>query len=472
MTKSSSALAAQNSIEESGHQRPNLIEWAELVVQQFDQTPAAHHYLLLHNLAAVSSGDIDRLMVLMPPGSAKSTYASIVFPVWWLSRNPMSSIIATSHTAGLAERFGRQARDLALERGGALGYTLVGNRPAGGHWQTSKKGEYFATGVRGPLTGRRADLVIIDDPIKSHLEADSPVLRERLWDWYRSDLTTRLKPKGSVVLIMTRWHEDDLGGRLLAQDPDEWRVLRLAALAEGSDPLAREPGEALWPEWEDRTALLRRRATIGERSWSALYQQTPRPDVGTLFRTESIDILDASPMQDGNLQVRAWDLAATAGTGGNDPDWTVGIKVGRTRTGRFIILDIQRFRGTPHDVESTVIEAARIDGKAVPIGLPQDPGQAGKHQVSYLARQLVGYRIETSPETGAKLTRAGPVSSQIEAHNFAMLRASWNYAFLEELRNFPFGRKDDQVDALCRAFSMLIESDFAARRIGVPFLER
>ena len=352
MTKSSSALAAQNSIEESGHQRPNLIEWAELVVQQFDQTPAAHHYLLLHNLAAVSSGDIDRLMVLMPPGSAKSTYASIVFPVWWLSRHPMSSIIATSHTAGLAERFGRQARDLALERGGALGYTLVGNRPAGGHWQTSKKGEYFATGVRGPLTGRRADLVIIDDPIKSHLEADSPVLRERLWDWYRSDLTTRLKPKGSVVLIMTRWHEDDLGGRLLAQDPDEWRVLRLAALAEGSDPLAREPGEALWPEWEDRTALLRRRATIGERSWSALYQQTPRPDVGTLFRTESIDILDASPMQDGNLQVRAWDLAATAGTGGNDPDWTVGIKVGRTRTGRFIILDIQRFRGTPHDVES------------------------------------------------------------------------------------------------------------------------
>lgn len=472
MTKSSSALTARNRIEESRQQRPSLIEWAELVVRQFDQTPAAHHYLLLQNLAAISTGEIDRLMVLMPPGSAKSTYASIVFPVWWLSRHPMSSIIATSHTASLAERFGRQARDLVLEHSGALGYTLTGNRPAGGHWQTSERGEYFAAGVRGPLTGRRADLAIIDDPIKSHLEAESSVLRERLWDWYRSDLTTRLKPKGGIVLIMTRWHEDDLGGRLLAQNASEWRVLRLAALAEDDDPLAREPGEALWPQWEDRTALLRRQATIGERSWSALYQQSPRPDVGTLFRTESIDILEVSPIQTGDLQVRAWDLAATAGTGGYDPDWTVGIKVGRTRSGKFIILDIQRFRGTPHDVETMIVEAARIDGRAVPIGLPQDPGQAGKHQVSYLARQLVGHRIETSPETGSKLTRAGPVASQIEAHNFAMLRASWNYALVEELRNFPFGRKDDQVDALCRAFSMLVESDLVARRIAVPLLER
>ena len=114
--------------------------------------------------------------------------------------------------------------------------------PAGrplGHWQTTAKGEYFATGIRGPLTGRRADLVIIDDPIKSHAEADSPVLRDRLWNWYRFDLTTRLKPRGRIVLVMTRWHEDDLAGRLLAQNPSDWQLIRLPALAEENDPLQR-----------------------------------------------------------------------------------------------------------------------------------------------------------------------------------------------------------------------------------------
>ena len=210
-------------------------------------------------------------MVLMPPGSAKSTYASLLFPAWWFTQHPDSSVIATSHTTSLAEHFGRQVRELVREYGITLGYGLHAGQQAAGHWQTSGKGEYFAAGIRGPLTGRRADLVIIDDPIKSQAEADSPVLRERLWNWYRFDLTTRLKPRGRIVLIMTRWHEDDLAGRLLAQNPAEWHLIRLPALAEENDPLRRPPGTALWPDWEDEPALLRRRDTIGERAWSALY---------------------------------------------------------------------------------------------------------------------------------------------------------------------------------------------------------
>ena len=172
------------------------------------------------------------------------------------------------------------------------------------------------------------------------------------------------------------------------------------------------------------------------------------------------------------MVVRAWDLAATAATGGNDPDWTAGVKMTRDQPGRFIVLDVVHMRGSPHEVETAIAEAARIDGTSVSIGLPQDPGQAGKHQANYLASRLAGYRISTSPETGAKTTRAAPVASQVEARNFAIVRAGWNHAFLEELRDFPFGRKDDQVDALSRAFTMLTEAGAPARRISLPFLTR
>jgi predicted phage terminase large subunit-like protein len=452
--------------------RLGLLDWATWVIKKSGQSPASHHQLLLQKLAAVSVGAIDRLMVLMPPGSAKSTYASLLFPAWWLSKYPASSIIAASHTASLAEDFSRQVRDKVREFGTQLGYQLLAGERGANHWRTSAHGDYFTTGVRGPLAGHRADLVIIDDPVKSHAEADSPTLRDRLWDWYRSDLTTRLKPKGRIVLIMTRWHEDDLAGRLLANVGEEWKVIRLPALAEDQDPLDREPGSALWPEWEDEAALLRRRDTLGERAWSALYQQSPQSMEGSLFKNGRIEILDVAPPSDGGQMVRAWDLAATAASGANDPDWTVGIKLLRDHAGRFIVLDVTRLRGSPHEVEAAISEAARVDGRTVVIALPEDPGQAGRHQVAYLSRELAGHRIKSSRETGPKTIRAGPVAAQVEAGNFSLVRGTWNHAFLEELREFPFGHKDDQIDALSRAFNLLTESGPPSRSLGVPFLAR
>jgi predicted phage terminase large subunit-like protein len=463
---------SQNQPNESSSDIESLIGWAMMVLQRDAQVPARHHRLLIAELDRISRGDIDRLMVLMPPGSAKSTYTSLLFPVWWFTQHPTSSVIATSHTTSLAEHFGRQVRELVREYGDRLGYHLHASRHAAGQWQTTERGEYFATGIRGPLIGRRADLVIIDDPVKSEAEADSLLLRDRVWNWYRFDVTTRLKPRGRVVLIMTRWHMDDLAGRLLAQHPAEWRVLRLPALAEENDPLERPPGAALWPEWEDEAALQRKRETIGERAWSALFQQSPRPIVGSLFKTECIDILDMVPTPDNNVVVRGWDLAATSDVGGRDPDWTAGVKLARDDRGRFIVLDVVRIRGTPRQVEESVGEAARVDGRAVTIGLPEDPGQAGKHQTNYFTRQLAGYHVDTSRETGSKLTRATPVASQVEAGNVAIVRATWNHAFLEELRDFPFGRKDDQVDALSRAFTVLTERGHPARRVTLPVLMR
>jgi predicted phage terminase large subunit-like protein len=447
-------------------------DWAVHALGASEQVPASHHRVLISELEAISRGETDRLMVLMPPGSAKSTYASILFPAWWFVHHPRSSIIAASHTAGLAERFSRQVRTLITEHGRLLEYRLAPDNRAASRWQTTHRGEYFATGVRGPITGRRADLVIIDDPIKSHADVDNTRARDHLWNWYRADLTTRLKPRGRIVLAMTRWHEDDLAGRLLAHNPAEWRVLRIPALAESGDLLGRETGDPIWPEWEDRSALLRKRTAVGERVWLALFQQSPRPMQGGLFRVDRIEIIDPLPAEAVLRCVRAWDLAATPDNGSNDPDWTVGLKLGVQGDGRWVVLDIVRFRGSPGAVQDALATAAKADGHAVPIGLPEDPGQAGRSQVGHLVRRLAGYRATASRETGSKLTRATPVAAQVEAGNLLLARADWNGALLEELREFPYGRKDDQVDALSRAFTMLAESAAPVRQMTIPLLGR
>jgi hypothetical protein len=167
-------------------------------------------------------------MVQMPPGSTKSTYVSILFPAYFLSRNKTGQIIATSHTASLADYFGRHVRNAIAEHGDLLGLQITKESRAAARFSLEGGGEYFAAGVRGPITGRRADLIIIDDPVKSWAEAESQTFRDALYDWYRAELSARLKPGGPVVLMMTRWHEDDLAGRLLAEST--WSCLRLPAI--------------------------------------------------------------------------------------------------------------------------------------------------------------------------------------------------------------------------------------------------
>jgi len=447
----------------------SLTEWSVAALKSDEQTPARHHRLMLAKLEALARGDIDRLMLLMPPGHAKSTYATVLFPAWFLAHNPRASIISASHTADLAEHFARKVRDLIRAQGDLLGLSLQKDDRAAARWRTSLASDYFACGIRGPITGRRADLVLIDDPIKSHTEADSPSARNSLWNWYRSDLATRLKPNGRIVLTMTRWHPDDLGGRLLDSDPS-WTVLRLPALAEANDPLGRAPGEALWPEWENEEALARKRRSVGAKIWNALFQQNPAPDAEALFLTTRIPIIDALPPL--KREIRAWDLAATAATEGRDPDWTVGLKLALTEAGQHIITDIVRFRSGPAEVADTIRAVASQDGAGVLVALPQDPGQAGKQQVAWLSQRLAGFRVRASPETGSKLTRATLPAAAVEAGSLSLLRAPWNRALLDELRDFPHGRKDDQVDSLSRAFAQLLAPSAPTTRLNLPHLAR
>jgi len=430
------------------------------------QTPARHHLEIINALEKVADGDTERLILLLPPGSAKSTYASRLFPAWWMVRNPASAVIAASHTARLAHDFGRGVRGLVETNSCRLGVRVRADARAAGRFITHHGGEYFAIGVHGAVTGRRADLALVDDPIRSFADAESFSSREHLWEWFRTELVTRLKPKGRVVVIMTRWHCDDLAGRLIEQGG--WEVLRLPALAEEGDPLQREVGEALWPEWEDEAALLAKRGLLGERHFSALFQQTPIGEGGLVFDTRKLRVVNDVP--DG-VAVRAWDLAASA-DGSGDPDWTVGLKLVRDAVGSVFVDDVIRFRGAPGDVSERIRRAAAMDGTAVTVGLPQDPGQAGKAQIMFLTQVLAGYRVVATPETGMKETRAMPVASQVSGGTVALRRAGWNATFMDELANFPHGRKDDQVDALARAFALLLSVSPAARFANLQFLLR
>lgn len=452
--------------------RESLLDWSVETLTKLGQLPAAHHRLLLCELNGITRGKFDRLMILMPPGSAKSTYASLLYPAWWFTQFPQTSIIAASHTLGLAQYFSRRLRDLIIANEALLGYGINPDVRAVSNWRTSTGGEYYAVGIRGGITGRRADLVIIDDPVKSQMEADSTTLRDKMWSWYRSELTTRLKPGGRVVLIMTRWHEDDLGGRMLKYEKDDWHVLRLPALAESGDPIGREAGEPIWPPWESIAQLIRKRNTIGSRAWAALFQQAPRPAGEALFKVAHISLTNEISTTDADRIVRAWDLAATNVSGDNDPDWTVGVKLACSSCGHFVILDVVRFRGSPREVEERIMSTANADGSSVWIGLPEDPGQAGKSQIAYLSGRLAGYRIMAFRETGSKLTRALPVASQIEANNFSIARGSWNHTLLSEMADFPTGNKDDQVDALVRGFMTLARMTSQVRAASLPYLAR
>lgn len=309
---------------------------------------------------------------------------------------------------------------------------------------------------------------IIDDPTKSRADAESPTYREKTYNWYRADLRTRLKPGASVCLVLTRWHGDDLAGRLLQDDPDGWEVIKIPAIAEENDQLGRKPGEVLWADdsYGYAAEVLKIKAESekghGQRDWFSLYQQSPRPLEGSIFKTGMIEIVDAIPA--GCTFCRAWDLASTSETGGRDPDWTAGPLLGRTPSGGYIIADLQRERGGPDDVEKLLKATASQDGKGVTIRLPQDPGQAGKVQVQYLSRKLAGYKISISRPTGDKATRAAPFASQVNAGNVSMLRADWNRFLLEELGTFPGGAHDDIVDGLSDAFEIVQTKTSAIER--------
>jgi hypothetical protein len=268
--------------------RSDLTAFCIEALAPMNQTPARHHRLMIEKLEAVERGEIDRLMIFMPPGHAKSTYASVLFPAWFYAQRPHRDLIGASHASSLAETFSKSIQTQIRHNARVLGYDLSSENVE--TWRTTNGGVYRAAGVGGGITGRRSDLTLIDDPIKGAEDAESETVREKQWAWYQSEVYTRRKPGSRIVLIQTRWHPADLGGRLLeaqATGGDQWTVLKLPAICDSlDDPLGRKLGEALWPEWQDETELARIRSVVGEYVWGALYQQDPRPRGASFFPIE------------------------------------------------------------------------------------------------------------------------------------------------------------------------------------------
>jgi hypothetical protein len=317
------------------------------------------HRAIADAMERVERGELDRVMIFCPPRHGKSEIVSRKFPAWYLGRNPDRQIISASYAQELSDGFGRDVRNLVASDEYARVFPatkLAPDSKAVGRWHTNSGGTYLSAGVGSGITGRGADVLSIDDPLKDRKEAESQTIRDTVWNWYTSTAYTRLMPGGAVVVTLTRWHQDDLAGRLLeeaANGGDQWHIVDLPAIDAS--------GEALWPERYDIDALNRIRAAIGERDWSALYQQSPRPLEGSIFKVAQIGMIDGEP--NSGRGVRAWDLAATAATGGRDPDWTVGVKLLKTGEGAFAVADVVRIRGAPEDVEATILATASRDGR-------------------------------------------------------------------------------------------------------------
>ena len=303
--------------------------------------PASHHLLLIEHLEALERGDIDKLMVWMPPGSAKSTYTSVLFPPWFMGRNPTLPVLGVSNTTELAERFSRRARNITaspLYRN-VFGFGCSEDTKAAGSWENERGGEFFAAGIGSAIAGRRAKLGLIDDPIKSREEADSDRIRQKHWDWYLNDFLTRLMPNAGQCIIQTRWHEDDLSGRILEREAAKWTVIKLPMLAVEDDPLGRSVGDRLWPAWF--TAEMVETAQKDVRAWNALYQQDPAPDEGNYFKRDWFNdaTYEPSPVH----IFGASDYAVTEAGG----DYTEHGIFGFDSTGSLFILDWWRGQTTP-----------------------------------------------------------------------------------------------------------------------------
>jgi len=413
---------------------------------------AQHHALVCEALMRVFRGECKRLIINIPPRYSKTEIVKN-FIGWSLGHNPDSEFIYTSYSGRLAAASSWDVRGLIQEPEYRSIFPAVQPRDdsqAKDEWRTTAGGIMYAVGTGGTITGYGAGkhrpgfggALLIDDPLKAD-EARSDVIRQNVIDWFQNTFESRKNsPDTPIVLIAQRLHESDLAGWLLAGgNGEKWEHICLAAL--------QEDGTSLWPE-KHSIEELRRMEAAAPYTFAGQYQQRPAPAEGGIFKPDQIQVIDALPY--GHIQwVRGWDLASTT-----DGDFTAGAKIGRLPDGRFVIGDMVRLRVGPDERDAAMVNTASLDSVSTKISIPQDPGQAGKTQVLYLTRELVGYSVESSPESGDKVTRAEPFASQVNVGNVVMLRGGWNTALIDEMRMFPNGSFDDQIDSLSRAFSHLI----------------
>lgn len=435
------------------------------------------HGVIAWALDRAIEGGIDRLMIFAPPQHGKSELASVRFPARWLGSRPHDPVIITSYGADLALDKSQQARGVVESDEFHEVFPHVRTDASSRSrelWRLSGwRGSVKAAGVGGPITGRGAALGIIDDPVKDWKDAQSTVQRKGTWEWYRGTFRTRIWENGVIVLIMTRWHQEDLAGMLLQEQPGRWYVLRLPAIAETQDerdfaaekmglplgqpdPVGRAAGQPLCPNRFSIQALLETKDDVGSLVWGAEYQGFPQRMEGNWFKRDWFPIVDEIP--DGLKLVRYWDNAATEGAGA----FTAGVLLGHQKdTKRVWLLNVVHGQWSTHHRYQVMLQTAEADKArwgSVRTYIEQEPGSAGKDAIEAQLAFLEEYAVYADKVTGDKDTRLLPFHAASEAGRVQLLSGPWVQAWLDEICSLELGGDApyrDQSDATGGAYNKL-----------------
>lgn len=421
-----------------------------------------HHVVLIDALQRLADREFERLIVMMPPRHGKSRLVSELFPAWCLGRNADEQIIAASYSAGLASFFNRKCQKLIMSgrykevfpntRINEKGKQQSGAvRNMGEFDVIGAAGHYISAGVGGGITGRGATVGIIDDPVKNESEADSLTYRETAWEWYTTTFKTRFEPGAVEVICATRWHEDDLTGRILEQISQgesgvRTEIVNLPALCE-QDEQHRRIGDALWEEKYSRVKLLQIQAEVGSRAWNALYQQRPAPQEGNLIKREWFDEYEPKKVRFDGLSPNFFFDTAYTDKEANDP--TAGIAYIKKGDDYYVLecrsewLD---FLGQT----KFILDFCTENGYGVRSLARVEPKATGKSVVQVLKRQTKLNILESEPPKDSKVSRVNSIAARLEAGRVLLPKGqTWVKAFLDECAAFPNGAHDDRVDCLC-----------------------
>jgi len=421
--------------------------------------PAKHLDLLCETLEAVERGEIRRVIITMPPGHGKSEVATKSFPAWYLGRHPQHDVLITSYGADLAEDFSEIARDKLKEFGKPIfGVELPQNTSAVKKWGLKgHRGRVRAAGAGGAITGRRANIAIIDDPFKGPEDAYSDAKRQKVLTWFRTVLRTRLTANGAIILIQTRWHKEDLAGYLLNKIGDtgeEWTVINLPAIAEEEDPMGREPGEPLWPEMFPLDELLAIKSELLPFEWNALYQQRPGDPEGNLFKRQYFRYFEKDEewltLHIPGGETKTWSLSRcvvfqTCDPAGSTDDDAAYFVLGTwilTPHNELLLWDVVRDRIEEPDQPDLFEQGFH---RWHPVAQGVEPNGLGLALCQNLRRTTLP--VEEVKAVGDKYVRAVPMARRYKTGTVYHYKdALWLDVFENELLEFPYGKYKDQVD--------------------------
>lgn len=470
MTKQSPAVKALAQLELRKRKRQKSFKtFCKAVFPDFQTFP--HTMRLLNVLQDVGDGNRKRVLIMMPPRYGKSLMSSRLLPAWLLFRDQNKFVGLASYGRDLAREMSGAAMDYYRKAGGEVHDRFK----SASAWRTAGEGGMWASGASGPITGRGAHLLVMDDAVKGREDADSAKSRERTWEWYRGVFYTRGQQDPAIVAVGTRWHERDVLGMIIETakaSGEEWHVVMFDQAYDPSsreklpehftiEPDWREEGEHLCLDILPEQDVRERKSTMGTREWAAQYQQVPIPRGGTMFRYEWVRTQQAAP--ESAQRVRYWDLAGTEGSG----DFTAGVCIAKTPDNHFVVEDVVRGQWSPGRRDNIVLDTARADGPSVRIWIEAESGVGGSQRTQALIGKLAGFSAKSERPTGSKLHRAEPLAAQMEAGNVFILERQWTYAFVEELMSFGAGAEhDDQVDAAAGAFNQLASGPRIMQMLG------